>query len=598
MKKSNISRLSGNLSFISIVLKILGMAFAAGPFYIIVNNLMAILNGVSQGVITYMTQLFFESVSDTATANTGVRDVITMACALSLTVVLSQVINGLNNFMGMSYFKKVIGYLNKKINSKASKIQPIAYEDTDFLDDINKASQGAQNSLGLLFTITTIFSYYTPYFAFMFIYLFRLKPFLAISLVFVFVPVAFSQLVRNIVFTRLEDEVAPIRREYNYYQKCIGEKETRILGAFQYFRDLYSSSLDLLNNAVWKAEKKAGLIELGLKMVTLIGYLGILFLFVQSLLKGEISVGAFAAVFASIDTMFSTMDQIICRHIANMTRDLGTIKNFLRFLDMPEREGKDLEKDQKQGISLKNVSFQYPKSGKNVLKNISLDIKRGETIAIVGENGAGKSTLVKLILGIYEPNEGTVEICGLDTQVASLENLAMGVSAVFQKYQRYKMTLKENIKISDSICYKDEQSKIEKAFEKVGLDIENRSFPNGYRTILSREFDGVELSAGQWQRVAIARGLYRVHDIIILDEPTAAIDPIEEANIYRQFAEISKNKTSIIVTHRLGSAKIADKIIVMNQGKIIEVGSHEQLMKAKGKYWEMFTMQSKWYRSS
>lgn len=597
MRKNSENKRSKNYSFISIVFRILKMAFIAGPVYITVNNLMAILNGVSQGVITYMTQLFFESVSDAVKVNVGIRNVIVMACALSLTVILSQVINGLNNFMGMSYFKKVIGAINIRINTKSSKIHPIAYEDTDFLDDINKASQGAKNSLGLLFTITTIFSYYTPYFIFMFIYLFNLQPFLALSLVFVFVPVAFSQFVRNVVFTRLEDEVAPLRREYNYYQQCIGEKETRILGAFQYFRDLYSSTLQLLNNAVWKAEKKAGLIDLGLKSVTLMGYLGILFLFVRSLLKGEISVGAFAAVFASIDTMFSTMDQIICRHIANMTRDLGTIKNLLRFLDMPERAGESAKKVKNQGISFKNVSFHYPKMEKKVLKHINIEIMQGETIAIVGENGAGKSTLVKLLLGIYEPTEGNVNLCGLDTKVVKLDDLTQNVSAVFQKYQRYKMTLNDNVQISNFIG-KEDQKKIEDSLVNVGLDINSRSFPQKFETILSREFDGVELSKGQWQRVAIARGLYRVHDIIVLDEPTAAIDPIEEANIYQQFADISKNKTSIIVTHRLGSAKIADKIIVMDQGEIIEVGSHDSLMQAKGKYWEMFSMQAKWYRTS
>ena len=184
----------------------------------------------------------------------------------------------------------------------------------------------------------------------------------------------------------------------------------------------------------------------------------------------------------------------------------------------------------------------------------------------------------------------------MDTKQASLEAVTSGVSAVFQKYQRYKMSFKENLKISD-LKEKDQLNNEKRAFENVGLDINSRSFPRGFETVLSREFDGVELSLGQWQRIAIARGLYRVHDTIILDEPTAAIDPIEEANIYRKFAEISEDKTSIIVTHRLGSAKIADKIIVMDEGEIIEEGSHHELMQARGEYWQMFTSQSKWYQS-
>lgn len=592
---------SSNISFVKVVFRILKMSFAAGPVYIIVNNLVAIINGASQGVITYMTQLFFESVSDAVTANTGIKNVIIMACALSLTVILWEVINGVNRFMGKSYFKKVIGYLKKKINEKASRIPPIAYEDTDFLDDINKASKGAENSLGLLFTISTVFFFYTPYFLFMFFYLYNLEPFLAVSLVFVFVPVALSQVIRNIVFANLEEKVAPIRREYNYYRKCTGEKETRILGAFSYFRDLFRSSLELLNKEVWKAERKIGLIELGLKSITLMGYLAILYLFVRALLNGDISVGAFAAIFASIETMFGTMDTMICQHIANMTQNLGTIKNFLRFLDIPEREGKEQEKTRQKGVSVKNLYFSYPNSDKKVLNDISFEINSGETLAIVGKNGAGKSTLVKLLLGIYQPVKGKVEIGGLDTQEACMESITKGVSAVFQKYQRYKMNLRDNIEISNFSTDGRKGTEgypltVEDSFRDVGLDIKSRSFPDGYNTLLSREFDGVELSLGQWQRIAIARGLYRVHDFIILDEPTAAIDPIEEANIYRKFAEISRDKTAVIITHRLGSVKMADRIVVMDSGEFVEMGTHDELMKARKLYWEMFTSQEKWYR--
>ncbi|WP_195574148.1 ABC transporter ATP-binding protein [Paenibacillus sp. 1001270B_150601_E10] len=587
-------RSSSDISFFEIIWKVLKMAFAAGPIYIIVNNLMAIMNGVSQGVITYMTQIFFDSVSDAVTMNTGARQVIMFAIALFLTVIVSQIINGLNNFMGMSYFKKVIGYFNQKINLKASKIHPIAYENPETLDDINKASLGATNSLGLLFTTTTIFSYYLPYFLFMFFYLYSLDPALAITLIFVFVPVALSQYIRSAVFTKLEDEIAPVRREYDYYSKSIAEKETRILGAFSYFRDLLRGSARYLNQATWRAEKKAGMLELSMSLVTLLGYVGILILFVRSLLKGNITVAAFAAVFASIDTMFGTMNAIISTHIANLTKDLGTIKNFIRFLKMPERGGVEKKKGEDHSISVSNVSFRYPNAETDSLKHVSLSIKNGETVAIVGENGSGKSTLVKLILGLYEPTEGKVMVADANTKDTSMGSLFSRTSAVFQHYQRYKLTLEENIRMSDPHAA-EQAEKLEKVMENVGLDKHNRSFPDGYQTMLSREFNGVECSGGQWQRIAIARGLYRDHDIIVLDEPTAAIDPIEEMNVYQKFAEIADKKTAIIVTHRLGSAKIADHIIVMHRGEILEQGTHDELMSKGGKYQEMFHSQAKWY---
>lgn len=585
------------IPFRKIVFKTLGMAFAAGPAYIIFNNLLAVVNGVSQGVITYMTQLFFESISNAVMTNTNGEKVFLFAFALFFTIIVQQLINGVNNFMGMSYFKKVIGYFNEKINRKASKIDPLAFENTELLDDINKASEGANNSLGLLFTITTIFSYYIPYFLFMFFYLYSLDPLLAVSIVLVFIPVALSQFIRNIVFANLEDKIAPLRREYQYYKECVGDKETRMLGGYSYFKNLLQNSVRLLNNETWNAEKKAGIIELATRGLTLLGYMGILLLFVNSLLKGTISVGAFAAVYGSIAVMFGTMNEIISRHIANMTKDLSTIKNFIRFLEMDERKGVDKEKTSNE-ILLQNVSFKYPHNEKLTLDNINLKVKNGETVAIVGENGSGKTTLVKVILGLYLPQSGNVFNGGLNTKEVSLKSVSKKVTAVFQNFQRYKMTLKQNIQISQfEKDNEEDKGNLENLLKSVGLNFNSDIFPDGLDTVLSREFNGVELSGGQWQRLAIARGLYRDHNIILLDEPTAAIDPIEELNVYQNFARISKDKTALIITHRLASAKLANRILVMDKGKIIENGSHEDLMNKKGLYHTMYMSQSKWYQN-
>lgn len=225
-------------------------------------------------------------------------------------------------------------------------------------------------------------------------------------------------------------------------------------------------------------------------------------------------------------------------------------------------------------------------------------MRAGETIAIVGENGAGKSTLVKLMLGLYTPQEGKVRFGGVDTKEVSSSAIYRGVSAVFQKYQRYKMTLADNIRISDRQA-EDELStaRLDMAAAKAELAVASDVYPQGYDTMLSREFDGVDLSGGQWQRLAIVRGFYRAHDVIVLDEPTAAIDPLEETRIYRTFTEMSQDKTAIIVTHRLGSAKIADRIIVMDGGKVCEVGTHDTLLRAGGKYAEMYRAQVQWYAS-
>ncbi|GIP33876.1 ABC transporter ATP-binding protein [Paenibacillus sp. J2TS4] len=590
------------LSLAAILFRLLPLFVTAFPLFFILANGVGLLHGGSIAFITVVTQRFFDSVTAAVMDRSGLGTVFWMAIALGAVTISMQVLNGLHNFMANTFFKKMTGYLSRRINDKASRIDPVSYESPQLLDDINKANEGMSNSLGLMFTAFTIFTFYLPYFLFMGGYLYTLKPILAVTLVLIFIPVMITQLIRGSVFAKLEDQAAPIRRQYEYYERCICDreyyKETRILGAFGFFKQLYETALSLLRKKTWDAEVKTGLLELGMKMITLAGYFGVLYLMFDALLAGEITIGAFAAVFASIEMMFGIMEEVISRHIGGMTRNMGTVRNFIRFLDLPEREGEDVPVDPGSGIQLDNVTFRYPGAERDSLAGISLEVKKGETIAIVGENGAGKTTLVKLMTGLFLPSEGCVRIGGVDTREVSGKSIYRGISAVFQKYQRYKMTLDENIRISDPEASHRDNSHDQRllaAVDKADLDLREQHFPQGFRTMLSREFDGVDLSGGQWQRVAIARGFYRIHNMIVLDEPTAAIDPIEETNLYQKFADISRDKTSIIVTHRLGSAKIADRIVVMDQGRIVELGTHDELLREGGKYAAMFEAQARWY---
>ena len=565
------------------------------PVFFIAINIVAILHGISHGFSTFITQQFYDSVTDALTQSDNISRVYIMVAALGLTFIAKEVLNGVHNFMHDISFSKMHGEMSKIIHDKMASIDPICLEDTKLHDDIDKAQEGAGTIFFIIGIGMTIFTFYLPYFVFMGVYFHYLKPQFIIAMALVFVPVLLGQLVRTGIIAKFEDKAAPIRREYDYYGKTISDreyfKETRVLGAYSFFLARFYKNLKKLNIAELKANRKTSLLEFCMSLLSAGGYVGILYMLVTALLAGEITVGAFAAVFGSIGMLFNIMEEVINRHIGNIASSMGKAHNFIRFMELPDRLGHDAKPSYEKGIVAENISFTYPQAEQKSVDGISIEIKAGETIAIVGENGAGKTTLVRLLMGIYTPTEGTVSLCGMDTATTNNKSLFGSQSGVFQRFQRYQMTLEENVQISDITS----GGEIEAAAVQAGVEINGPSFPDGGQTMLSREFEGVDLSGGEWQRVAIARGLYRSHNIVVLDEPTAAIDPIEESRIYNQFIEISKGKTAIIVTHRLGSTKIADRLVVMDKGKINDMGTHAELMKRKGLYAEMFISQAGWY---
>lgn len=222
-------------------------------------------------------------------------------------------------------------------------------------------------------------------------------------------------------------------------------------------------------------------------------------------------------------------------------------------------------------------------------------IENGKHYAFVGVNGAGKTTIAKLITGLYTNYEGEILVDGRPLRSMSGAEIKGLSSVVYQDFARYYIPMYDNIALG---CLNQEHDRtdIENAAEAAGLSHTISRLPDGLDTPLGKiQEKGVDISGGEWQRIAIARGLYRVHDIIVLDEPTAAIDPLEESRIYRKFVEISRGKTAIIVTHRLGSTKIADRVIVMEKGRVIATGTHDELMRNCELYRTMYDSQAEWY---
>lgn len=582
-------------SNLTVVGRIFIIAVMAAPVWVLLDCAAMLLSSVCYAFSTVVKQLLFDTITDVVAGNTVYQKLILVTVGVVLFQIGNELLNAVCNFTWSPAMKSVVGKLKQKIHRKIAKLPSNLFEDIKVLECIEKANPGADACYGLYNSIATIFIFYFPYFLVLGIYLWQLKPLLVLALPFIFFPLIINLFIRQRIFEKQIDETIPLKRERDYYETEMFSrdtcKENRLYGLYSFFKRKYMAVNMQYFDKKWKSVKKAGLIDIFMKCLTLAGYLGIVILLLHLMLSGDISVGAFAAVFSSINTMIMFMNDAIGNYLSSLFDDIGVLKNYLEFYELPEETNQPGEINWNEKVEVNHVSFTYPGTEQKVLDDVSFEIKKGETIALVGRNGAGKSTLVRILAGVLIPDEGKILVDGKDLFSVCQKERFRHTSAVFQQFIRYQMSLRENVEISDELS---NEYKMKECVEKSEFTIDER-FEEGYDTMLSREFDGIDLSGGQWQRVALARGLYRDSRFIVLDEPTSAIDPIEEGVLYRKFRKMIQDKMGVIVTHRLGSTKIADRILVLKEGKIVEEGNHEELMNMCGYYQKMYHEQAKWY---
>jgi len=325
------------------------------------------------------------------------------------------------------------------------------------------------------------------------------------------------------------------------------------------------------------------------------------FLILSKVFQGTVSIGQFTLIFQQSLTLALSAEEILNMYSSISARNkyLDKFFDFLeteKFITSPSEPVAIPNKPEPPILEFKDVVFKYPSTERDILKNFNLTIQSGEKVALVGENGAGKTTLIKLLLRFYDVTEGEILINGVNIKDVNLDEWHKCIGALFQDFIKYQFTFKENVYLGD-LTKANEEKLLKEAIEKSGANKYLDTLPNGIDQIVGKMFEGgIDLSGGQWQKLALARAFFRDAPILILDEPTSAIDAKAEYEIFQNVQKLQKDKTVVIISHRFSTVRQADRILVLDDGKILEEGNHEELMKEKGLYAELFEIQAKGYK--
>ncbi len=414
-------------------------------------------------------------------------------------------------------------------------------------------------------------------------------------------PVLWMRLVRTAHSFGWKLDQSPIERRRGYFQRLLfhreAAKEVRVFGLGDHLLERWGQQQRALRDgAIRQAAAEARLsLTAETLLILVLGAATLLLAFEVS--GGTLSLGAYVMLAQAATELQGAVDQVLVGLRGAYLRAL-TADDVFAFLDRPvppPPAGGHLPfPTLREGIRFEDVWFRYGEEGEWALQGLSFHVRAQETIALVGQNGAGKTTLIHLLLGLYRPQRGTIRFDGVPIEQIAESDLRRHCSAIFQDFARFQLTLRESIGVGN-VTRIDDAEAVRRAAGRAGADGLAAVLPDGYETVLDPAFGGVDISGGQWQKVALARSLMREADVLVLDEPTASLDPRAEMAVFEAFAALARGRTTFLISHRIGTARLADRILVLSGGRLVEAGRHDDLVAAGGAYAELFAAQRQWY---
>jgi ATP-binding cassette subfamily B protein len=498
---------------------------------------------------------------------------------------------------------KYTRYVSIQVMKHAAELDLIAYEDPVFYDRLERARVQATDRLGmiqqigrliqLVITTTTLSVTIIVY-----------SPWLMLMLIAGVLPAFLGESHFAFLGYAKNFRQTPVRRQLDYLRQVGGSKEAakelKLFGLSQFLTQRFTKLSDGIyeeNVALSRRKLIAGAF---LSVIAFAGYYSAYVFVIWRTVTGAYSIGLWYLLSGAILQASSNIQQIFST-VSGIADQALFLTDLLAFFDMrPTIQSKPdalpAPRPIVRGFEFRNVSFRYPGNSRLVLNGLNFHLHPGERVALIGENGEGKTTIVKLITRLYDPTEGQVLLDGVDLREYRLEDLYREIGVIFQDFMRYEMTARENIAVG-RIEEIDDLKMLETAARKSLADAVIGRLPGGYDQMLGRRFEtGVDISGGEWQKVALARAYLRDAQLLVLDEPTAALDARSEFEVFQRFAELTAGKMALFISHRFSTVRMADRIVVLENGKIAEEGSHEQLARLGGRYKEMFEMQAASYR--
>jgi ATP-binding cassette, subfamily B, bacterial len=490
-----------------------------------------------------------------------------------------------------------------KLIKHAVSLDLAQFEDATFYDKLERARQQTNGRTALLSLILAQFQDAITM-SLLLVGLLTFNPWLIVLLLVSVVPSFMGELHFNAKSYSLQRGWTPQRRELDYY-RFIGAsdetaKEVKLFGLSAFIIERFSN----LSDRYFKENKKLSIEKASwgslLVAIGTLGYFGAYAIIVIETVKGIVTIGSLTFLAGSFRQLKSLLESILGR-FTSISQGALYLNDLFEFYQIePQiispKQPKTFPNPIIEGFRFENVGFKYPNSDKWANRNLNFTLKVGEKLALVGENGSGKTTLVKLLARLYDPDEGRILLDGIDLKDYDLVELREHIGVIFQDFQKFNFTAGDNIAVGD-IASREIPSELERAAEQSLADTVIEKLPLKYDQPLGRKFaKGIELSGGEWQKVALARAYLREADVLILDEPTAALDARAEYEVFRRFAELTKGKTAILISHRFSTVRMADRILVLDKGNILEIGTHEELLAKNGRYAELFYLQAEGYK--